>query len=257
MLQVVSSPAKLCVDWHSNYPQISVVLDINKLPEGASEAAALLMEITDVPLLGLSRVFSISAPQLASRADGFNITKTYQRATPGALSRQNKPGASDKISDVPGNAAHGRSVALCIVGQIRSASSPRAAIPAAINRNIVQAIAGDADSAVHIFFVLGEQLHDSPSPCPGSDWICSNDDFVARFPSRLIRGVCQKHLMLNRLFLTKLVTFASLMRCCRSGLSTPALSTRGVMATRLTVLWALATRGTYRRSTLDGSIVPI
>jgi hypothetical protein len=168
-----------------------VVLDINKLPEGASEAAVLHM---DVPLLGLSRVFSISAPQFSTRADGSNIT--YQRATPGAFSRQNKPGASDTFSDVPGNAAHGRSVALCIVGQIRSAASPRAAIPAAINRNIVQAIAGDAGSVVHIFFVLGEQPHDSPSPCPGSDWICSNDDFVAQFPSRLIRGVCQKHLML-------------------------------------------------------------
>ncbi len=162
---------------------MTLVLDVDRLPEDAGGAALL----TDVPLLGISRIFALSVESPGAGAACLNFT--HERTRPSTFGDQDKSSDSDSAAGTKMNSDHLRSVALCIVGQVRSAASPNAAIPAAINRNIIQAIADGNDGLVHLFFVLGEPAHGSSFPCPGGDWICSNDDFIRRFPLHLIRGV--------------------------------------------------------------------
>lgn len=162
---------------------MELVLDMDRLPEDV-QGASLLMH---VPLLGISRIFALSIIPPGADAACSNFTHDQaQRSTLGDHGKSSDSESADEAntkSDGPG------SIALCIVGQIRSAASPNAAIPAAINRNIIQAIADGNDGVVQLFFVLGEPAHDAPLPCPGGDWICNNDDFIRRFPLNLVRGV--------------------------------------------------------------------
>ena len=158
-------------------------MDADRLPEDA-HGAALLMQ---VPLLGISRFFSLSTTPPGTGAACSNFT--HEQAQPSTLGDQCTRIEPDSADEAHARSERPGSVALCIVGQVRSAASPNAAIPAAINRNIIQAIANGNHGDVHLFFVLGEPAHDAPLPCPGGDWICNNDDFIRRFPLDLVRGV--------------------------------------------------------------------
>jgi hypothetical protein len=166
-----------------------LLLDVDRLQQLFEDVSGDVVALIRAPLWGISRIFSLDAANFDAGGVISDLTNGSGKVTRHSPLWQEGPARAADNSSEPV-----RHVALCIVGQLRSASSPDADIPAAINRNIIQAIAQGSNDAVHLFFVLGERPHDAHIECGGSSssrgaWACSNDDFIRQFPRHLMRGV--------------------------------------------------------------------